>query len=269
MPEGAPLSCYVLTLDSERRLAQVLDSVSGVSDDLLVVDSGSRDRTLQIAKEAGARVVYREFDNFRDQRQYAISLCRHDWVLELDSDEVVSPSLRGRLLSLKACDFAPSGSPPDAFGIRREWYMLGKPVHCFYPSKCPDQPLRLYQKAKVAYGSSKIIHEAPGGHRTAQLIREPILHYTCDTLDDMYAKINRYSTLLALDMHRNGERSSWFKIVVYPWLLWLKFYVIRGGWHDGRLGLIHGRYVRDVVWQKYVKLMYDIEGPGGRAGARK
>jgi hypothetical protein len=166
---------------------------------------------------------------------------------------------QNRLRLLKARGFQLSDAAPDAFGIRREWFLLGRQIHCFYPSTCPDQPIRLYQREKVGYAAGKLVHEAPSGHHRTAAIPEPIFHYTCDTVDQMYAKLNQYTTLAALDMHLNGIRSNWLKISVYPWLLWLKFYFGRGGWRDGWLGLVHGRYVRDVVWQKYVKLKYDFE----------
>lgn len=255
--ESCLLSCYVLTKDSQRRLREVLSSIQGVVDDIVVVDSGSTDGTLDIVKEFGVRLAVREFDNFREQREYALSLCRHDWVLELDSDEVVSTALAGRLAALKLNGFAPDGRTPDAFGIRREWFVLGRKVHCFYPSRCPDRPVRLYRRSVFGYRSARGVHEALSGRGWVLPIAEPILHYTCDSIDQMYAKINQYSTLAALEMHREGRTSSWLGILVYPWVVWFKFYVLYGGWRDGGLGVVHGRYVRDSVWQKLVKLKYD------------
>jgi glycosyltransferase involved in cell wall biosynthesis len=259
------LSCYILTRDSERRLAQVLASVAGLADELLILDSGSRDGTREIAMRYGARFEFRAFDNFRDQRNFAISLCRNNWVLELDSDEVASRSLFERIAEVKAGGFA-HGGHPDAYGIRREWFLLGRPIHCFYPSRCPDQPIRLYRKDRVGYGRGKIVHETPVGFRTTARLNEPILHYTCDTIEQLYGKVGQYTTLLARDMWQNGVRSSWIKIHVVPWLLWLKFYLLRGGWRDKGLGSIHGRYVRDIVWQKYVKLKYDFEAANPESG---
>jgi len=251
------LSCYVLTRNSERRLREVLSSVQAVADDIVVVDSGSTDGTLDIVREFGVRLAVREFDNFREQREYALSLCRHDWVLELDSDEVVSTELFGRLAALKLNGFALDGRTPDAFGIWREWYLLGKRVHCFYPSRCPDRPVRLFRRSVFGYRSASGVHEALSGRGWVLPIAEPILHYTCDSIDQMYAKINQYSTLAAIEMHRQGKTASWLSIFAYPWLVWFKFYVLNGGWRDGGLGLVHGRYVRDSVWQKLVKLKYD------------
>lgn len=255
------LSCYILTYNSERRLSEVLASVADVVDEILILDSGSSDQTKEIALRFGARFETRPFDNFREQRKSALTRCAYDWVLEIDSDEVVSGPLRNRLLQLRAEGFSVNGAVPDAFGIRREWFLLGKRVHCFYPSRCPDWPIRLYRRSRAGYESGAIIHEAVSGYASTHPIREPILHYTCDTVDQMYAKVNRYTTLLAEEMRRKGVTGSAFRTTVFPWILWCKFFIGRGGWKDGRLGWIHGRYVRDVVWQKYAKLELDHDTP--------
>jgi glycosyltransferase involved in cell wall biosynthesis len=258
------LSCYILTYNSERRLDQVLVSVRGLADEVVLLDSGSSDHTAQIADSHGARWHSRTFDNFREQRRHALSLCQFDWVLELDSDEVVSPALAAQISTLKAQGFARDGRVPDAYGIRREWYLLGQRIHCFYPSKCPDRPVRLFRRSKAGYERGAIVHEAVTGYARAEPIDEPILHYTCDSIDQMYAKVNRYTSLLAEEMRRAGVVGHPLKTLVMPWLLWLKFYIGRGGWRDGRLGWVHGRYVRDIVWQKYLKLELD-EVPGSSA----
>src|SRR5262245_36478388 len=120
MQADSQLSCYILTRNSERRLAQVLEALGDLVDDLMMGDSGSSERTGESATRFGARFAFRRFDDFRRQRAYALSLCRCNWVLELDSDEVVSPALRERLRRIKASGFAAAGGPPpDAYGIRR------------------------------------------------------------------------------------------------------------------------------------------------------
>ena len=266
MAENSRLSCYVLTKDSQRRLNQVLESIGGLVDEIVILDSGSSDATEQIAARFAAKFHQRPFDDFRRQRAHALSLCSFNWVLELDSDEVVSPALAMRLKDLKAANFATASGTPDAYAIRREWYMLNKKIHSFYPSQCPDRPVRLFQRSKTGYTNAKAIHESVVGHAHAGRIDEPILHYTCDTFDQMYSKVNHYTTLLAKQMHQQGERASWLKILTYPWLIWFKYYVLYGGWRDGELGLVHGRYVRDTVWQKLIKLKFDFD-PARTAGS--
>ncbi len=252
---AAKLSCYIMTFNSERRLAAALRSVHGVADDLLVVDSGSTDNTEQIAQDHGARFVPRPFDDFTRHRRYCVSQCRYDWILTIDSDEVLSDALRERLIRLKA-DLAQIEA--DAFGIRREWYLLGRHIHCFYPSHCPDRPIRLFRRDKASYIEGRHVHEAMTGFAHAQPIDEAILHYTADSIDDIYAKLNLYSNLAAKDAWSQGKRSSWLKIALLPWALAAKWYLVDGGWKDGMIGVVHALYVRDMVYQKWLKLKLDM-----------
>jgi len=251
------LSCYILTYNSARRLDEVLHALNGVADEVIIVDSGSSDATKSIAKAHGARVVCHSFENFTDQRQFAVNVCSYRWVLAIDSDEVVTRKLAARLVALKADHFmTPNRS--EAFGIRREWYLLGRRIHCFYPSSCPDWPMRLFDKHKVHYVPGRHVHEALAGFSRSEAIDEPLLHYTSDSINDLYAKLNQYSTLAARDLAARQIRPSWMRIRIFPWLIWFEWYVVKGGWRDGAVGLIHARYLRDMVYQKYLKLRFDI-----------
>lgn len=244
------ISAYVLTYNSERRLRDVLGALAQVADELVVVDSGSRDATLSICEAAGAKVFHRPFDDFASQRNFALSCCSHPWVLEMDSDEVMSEDLI-RAIPRLAFDV-------DGYRIRRDWYALGRKVRCFYPSTCPDDPVRLYRKDKVRYEPAvRLIHEYPTGYASLGRIREPISHYTCDSVDEMYSKVNRYTTLLGAQARRESGRPPWWKVFVFPWLAWADWYLRKGGFRDGWVGAVHGRYVRDTVWQKYLKARVD------------
>lgn len=250
-----PLSCYILTYNSEHRLEQVLASLAGIADELLIVDSGSTDRTLVIAEQFGARILQRPFGDFTTQRSYAVSQCAHDWILSVDSDEVASTELARRLRDLRQRNLD-DDSAPDAFAIRRDWYVMGRRVHCFYPSHCPDFPIRLFDRRKATYRAGRLVHEAMAGFSKAERIDEPLVHYTCDTIDQMYGKMNLYTTLAAQDLRKHG-RPSILRTLLMPWLTWFKWYVITGGWKDGVVGAILARYAADTVYQKCIKARYD------------
>ncbi|HXR56797.1 MAG TPA: glycosyltransferase family 2 protein [Casimicrobiaceae bacterium] len=254
-----PLSCYVLTRDSERRLADALAAVRNIADEIVVVDSGSHDATLDIAREFGCRIVARTFDNFRNQRVFAEQECTHDWVLQVDSDEIVSQPLADEIGALKARAFdAGQEDAPDGFSVSREWLVLGRPVHVFYPVKAPDRVIRLFRRDRINHAGSRIIHEYPAGpdRRIVPLAGE-LLNYTCDSIDQLYSKIGLYTSLAAQDMQSRGESANALKIHLYPWLLAFRCYVLMGGWKDGELGRVHARYVRDTVYLKYLKLRHD------------
>lgn len=259
----ANLSVYVLTSNSERRLEQVLDAAAKISDEIVIIDSGSTDRTKEIAERFDAKFFYRKFDNFCGQRVYAESLCSNDWVLALDSDEVLSEKLIASIANLKQRLFNNNvAGAPDGFSIRRDWYFLGKKVNTFYPVIAPDFVVRLFNKQRISTKGSRIIHESLQiGNSSIDTIDEPIMHFSCDSIDQLYEKIDLYTKLSAQDMHQNGIQSSWIKINVFPWLIWVKWYFINGAWKDGGRGKILCKYARDTVYLKYIKLKHYSQYP--------
>jgi glycosyltransferase involved in cell wall biosynthesis len=237
----------------------VLESARSVADELLVIDSGSTDATLNIAERRGARILSRRFDNFRDQRVFAENHCAHRWILQLDSDEVLSEALQEEIRDLKHRDFDRGLSPqPEAFSIPRCWYFLGQPVRAVYPIVTPDSVVRLFCRDNMTHRGSRVIHEAVGYQvRHVVPLRSPLLHYTADTVDDLYAKIGLYTQLAAQDMAMRGVKASWLRVQVYPWLIWIQWHLVKGGWRDGEAGRILSRYARDTVYLKYLKLRHD------------
>lgn len=253
-----PLSCYVLTFNSERRLSQVLAAVKSVADEIIVVDSGSTDSTLSIAASYGARVLHRPFDNFRDQRVFAEDSCNYLWVLALDSDEVLSTELQETIKELKTNELSLSDSPPiDAFSIKYVWYFINQPVSAFYPVRSPQYIVRLFRRDRVSCRGSRMIHESLQlENASVRVLEQPIFHYSCDSIDGLYSKIGLYSKLSAEDMHAKGIKSSWLKIHLYPKLIWFRWYIVYGGWRDGAAGVVLSNYARDTTYLKYLKLKY-------------
>lgn len=247
------LSCYILTYNSALRIRAAIESVIGVADEIVVLDSGSSDATATICASLGVRFETRRFDDFGRQRAHAISLCSYPWVLSIDSDETLSPPLRARLLALKDGDFHVDGEQPEGFSISRRWFAFGRELHCYYPCVCPDHPVRLLRGDKVRFPEEVHVHEAPRGLATARHLPEPIDHHSVDSVDQMYAKVNLYTSLAAADILKRQGRPPFWKVIVYPWLIWVQWYLVKGGWRDGLFGWIHGRYVRDTVYLKYLK----------------
>jgi glycosyltransferase involved in cell wall biosynthesis len=261
-----PLSFYVLTQDSERHLAEILSPLRDVVDDMVVVDSGSRDRTCDLARALGARVVQRRFDNFRDQRQFAVQACRHRWVLFLDSDEVPDPPFVESLAELKRLGFRRPGAAPQAFRIRRRWFVLGREVRAFYPVSSPDFPVRLFRRDQVGLPADcGLIHESLTGYESLGTIGGSVRHDSVHSVEDLYDKVNHYSTLAARDMVRKKGIGSWFGLLVHPLGAWIKWYLRKGSWRDGRIGWICGCYAYDYTYLKYLKTFHECGEPRGKA----
>mgnify|MGYP001605402947 CR=1 FL=1 len=253
------LSCYILTKNSERYLAQILEPLASAIDDLLIVDSGSTDQTVAIAKKYGARVLVRPFDNFKSQRNFALENCQNNWVLSLDSDEVPNPEFIDQIKNLKLADFKYHGQTPDSFGIKRRWILFGKEVHAFLPCSCPDYPIRIFRKDKVTFGEgSNEVHETPTGSTLHVVLLEGcIFHYSCDSVFELFNKMNHYTTLAAREMKKKGRSTSWPDIFIHAFGAWVKWYFRKGGYKDGSVGLLLGIYAGLYTFFKYLKLKFD------------
>lgn len=244
-----PLSVYILTYNSERHLDKVLTAAKRVADDLLVVDSGSKDTTLEIAARHGARIAHRTFDDFRAQRLFANSLCLHQTVLFFDSDEIASDALIDEVMALKA-----SGFSHDAYTVRRDWVVRGRLVHALMPVGCPDYPIRIYHRDKTDF-TEHSVHENPIGHESVGHIESPMVHHTFETNSELMRKLDLYTDLASADLlaRRKWIGLLWFKQWISPVGAFGKWYILRGNWRDGRVGLMLGLYAFTYTHRKYRK----------------
>lgn len=224
-----------------------------------MLDSGSCDRTPIIAEQFNARFVYRALDNFKNQRNYALSLCQHDWVLSLDSDEIPTAEFIAELAYLKEINFRPVASEIDAYRIQRRWFVLGREVHNFYPSSCPDYPLRLFDKTRVCFdNTSNGVHETPAGFRACARMTGWVNHYCCDTVTELMDRLNYYSSLAAQDLKACNKRFSKASIFLSPISAWLKWYFSKKGYKDGRIGFLLAAYAAQYTFFKYLKYHFEI-----------
>jgi glycosyltransferase involved in cell wall biosynthesis len=249
-----PLSIYVLTYNSERHLDKVLTAAKRVADDLLVVDSGSNDATLAIAARHGARIVHRTFDNFRAQRLFANSLCLHQTVMFFDSDEIASDALIDEVMALKVSGFA-----HDAYAVRRDWLVRGTVVHALMPAACPDYPIRIYHRDKTDF-TEHSVHETPIGYESVGRIDSPLIHHTFETDSELTRKLDLYTDLAATDLvdRRMWIGVLWLKQWISPFGAFGKWYIRRGNWRDGRVGLILALYAFTYTHRKYRKALLMI-----------
>ena len=245
-----PLSVYLLTHNSEKYLHPLLSRLRPIADDLLLVDSGSTDHTLAIAGQYGCRVLHRPLDNFRNQREFALRSCSHNAVLMLDSDEIPDEALLKHLGELKQ-----SGFPLDAYELQRNWFVMHRPVHCLYPVPSPDWVVRLVKKDRVSFDErSRTVHEQPHGHRNLGRLRGAVSHHTFESRAELYRKLDQYTTLAAEDLVARGEVPGGLRRWLYPWAVWAKWYLAKGGWKDGRVGWLLGVYAYRYTAVKFQKL---------------
>ena len=239
------LSACLITLNEEHNLPRALSSLSEIADEIVIVDSGSTDRTEAIAREHGAAFVTRAFTGYAEQRNFAASCAANEWVMVIAPDEEISSELRTSLLNWKN---QPARAKVYEMA-RRTWY-LGKWIH--HSGWYPDWQRRLYCKAAAKY--SGLIHEALRFEGKPGRVAGDLLHYTVRTFAEHEAKVEKYSTLAAQQLLDDGKR-SWRAAVwlATPWSFFQNF-VLRGGFLDGYRGALISRMAARSVRLKYQKL---------------
>lgn len=248
------LSVYILTHNSESLLEKVLQPLTAIADDLLVVDSGSTDRTREIAEQYGARFIVNKFTTFKNQRNFAHDASLYDWVLALDSDEIVSEDFVREIKEMKAAGFA-----HDAYTITRYWIVQGVPVSSIFPVDSPDFPVRLIDRRKVHFGGrSGHVHESAEGYDTLGTIKGGVNHYTFETDEEIERKLHKYTALAAMDIANNPKSRRWYfpvtahyRLYFSPPMAWYKWYIRHKGYKDGVVGKKLGRYAFQYTYLKY------------------
>jgi glycosyltransferase involved in cell wall biosynthesis len=247
------ISVAIVAMDEEANIGRTLASVLWV-DEIVLVDSGSKDRTCEIARENGAHVVVEPWRGYVAQKQYAIDLCTKDWVLLLDADEEVSPGLAEEIRAAIA-----NPNPASGYKLPRKNLFLGRWIRHggFYP----DPKLRLFRRGQGfvtghdPHDRCELKQELPGeATRQTHQLKHALIHYTYPTLTLYLGHMNRYSSLGAQLAIAKGHRSfSFINIVLRPMATFVYNYFIRLGFLDGREGLLLHLYHASYVSWKYAK----------------
>ncbi|KAB2922789.1 MAG: glycosyltransferase family 2 protein [Bacteroidetes bacterium] len=227
------LSVAVITKNEEANIARCLESVRW-ADELVVVDSGSTDRTAELARSFGARVIVREWEGFSKQKEFALRSASHGWVLSLDADEEVTPELREELLGIIARPDALNG-----YEIPRKSFFLGTWMR--HGGWYPGYQLRLLRKDRTAM-NHRPVHEGFETEGPVGRCRGDINHYTYATLHQYIEKMNDYSSLDVSNKLRSGKRIAWYNVLLNPLSAFLRQYVSKQGFRDGYHGFLLAWY---------------------------
>lgn len=239
------LSVVIITLNAAGQLKGCLESAA-FADEVIVVDAGSADGTVDLATEYGARVIHQEWLGFGPQKQFAVSQAIHDWVLCLDADERVSGELR------EAISEVLENPRFDAYRMARCNRFMGRYLR--HGEGYPDWSLRLFD-CRRAQWSDDAVHEKVLFEGVVGTLRGDLLHDSCETLESYLAKQNRYTTLQAEQLYRQGKRVHVGQLVLSPLLRFVKFYLFRMGFLDGVPGLVHTLIGCFNSFAKYAKLI--------------
>ncbi|MGD8779432.1 MAG: glycosyltransferase family 2 protein [Ignavibacteria bacterium] len=236
------ISVTIITKNEQDNIEDCLKSVSW-ADEVIVVDSGSTDKTVEIAKKYTDKVYYKEWIGFADQKTYALSLASNHWVLSLDADERITGELKDEILNKGLGKF-------NGYYIRRKNYFLDKEIkQCGWGS---DYQLRLFLKGKTKL-TDRLVHEGFAVDGKLSRLQNQMIHLTHTDLKKTFAKINDYSTLEAVEkVHR--KKVNGFTIIFNPLVAFLQHYFIRKGFLDGVHGLMVSINHAMTKLQVYMKM---------------
>ena len=239
------LSVVIITLNEEANLARTLQSVSW-ADETIVVDSGSTDRTREIAESLRAMFHVEHWKGFAAQKNFALGKATCDWVLSLDADEEVEPALADEIRSTLAASPAAAG-----FWIPRKNFFLGRWIR--YGGFYPDPKLRLFRRGAGQF-EDRLVHEDARVTGPTATLKNHLLHRAYPTLDGYLDHMNHYSSLGAqMAVAQRPRAFSFADIVIRPRLTFFYNYILRGGFLDGREGLLLHLYHAEYVSWKYAK----------------
>jgi glycosyltransferase involved in cell wall biosynthesis len=241
------ISACIIAFNEADRIGDCLDSLA-FCDEWVVVDSGSTDATRGIAMAKGARVLQRDFDGYRSQKDFAVQSAAHDWVLCLDADERVDEVLRASILAARDAGFAAAAG----YRFNRLSDYFGKFLR--HGNAYPDRVLRLFDRRRGGWRGQREIHEAASVDGPIQTLAGDLLHFPYRSLEQQLAKTQRYALMMARHEFARGKRASWAKLVVSPaWRFW-RGYVFRLGFLDGWRGLVYAYVRANYVRQKAIML---------------
>jgi glycosyltransferase involved in cell wall biosynthesis len=244
------VSVVIITKNEEQKIAAALNS-SAWADEIVVVDSGSTDRTCEIAEQFGARVIVREWPGFSEQKQFAVDAAEYDRVFSLDADEIFSDELIAELEALKQL---PEDQLAAGYFVPRLSYYLRKPI--YHGGWYPDKQLRFFDRRKGRWNGA-IIHEAfklNEGGSSADLSCD-LLHYSVEDLahhDQMIGE--RYAPLAAKKMFDQGKRTSLFKIFISGIFAFVRAYIFKAGFLDGFPGFCIAYFAAHHAFLKQMML---------------
>lgn len=242
------VSAVIITKNEEKNITRCLDSLIGIADEIIVVDSYSEDKTPQICSEREVRFIQTEWKGYAETKNYGNSCASHPYILSLDADEALSKELQDEIIELKKQGFS-----SEAYIIKRMTNYCGKWIrHCGW---YPDWKLRLWKKDQGQWIGE--IHEKIelSGPVTVKELKNDILHYSYYSINEHIHQMIRYSDVAAKDDYRRKKRYGLCKLIFGPIIKFLKSYIIQRGFRDGFYGLVICSLSGMATFLKYAKIL--------------
>jgi len=238
------ISATIITFNEQTNIARAIESLR-CCDEVVLVDSGSNDRTMEIAAKLGARVVEAPWRGYAGQKNFAAEQAAHDWVLSIDADEALSEALEGEIWRIKK-----SGPGHDAYTMPRMAQYLGRWI--LHSGWYPDRKVRLYDRRKARW-TGEYVHESVQVDGSIGHLQCNLLHYTFSSISEHLKSMDRYTTLAAEELVARGRAVRWDDLALDPCWTFLQTYFLRAGFLDGTEGLTIAFMAAFYNFLKYAK----------------
>jgi glycosyltransferase involved in cell wall biosynthesis len=241
----ATLSAIVITKNEAENIAECLESLSFV-DEIVVIDSGSKDGTEEIARQFTNKVYITEWKGYAGAKQHALDQCTGEWIFWLDADERVTPELAEEMKSAICQEFSFSG-----YMMPRKAYFLGRWIR--HGGWYPGYVIRLFRRGCGTFSQERV-HERLMVNGPIGALEEPLLHYTDRSINHYFNKLNMYTSLAAEDLKGKDRKTSVLDLIVRPIHWFVRMYILRAGFLDGVQGFLLAVFSSSYVFTKYAKL---------------
>jgi glycosyltransferase involved in cell wall biosynthesis len=238
------LSVIIITKNEEKNIRRCLESVK-FADEIILVDSGSTDKTLEIAREFTSNIHSTDWPGYGQQKNRALNLATKDWLLSLDADEEVSSDLQKKIKWVLS-----ASTSSDAYKIFRPVIFMNRLIK--YASGA-DFSVRLFKRQRARF-TDDVVHETLIVNGTTGKLFEPIYHYSFGDVATILTKMNKYTTLVAEQRAARGLRGSIFKAITHSLSMFLKVYILKRGFLDGTPGFILAVSFAEGSYYRYIKL---------------
>jgi glycosyltransferase involved in cell wall biosynthesis len=238
------ITATIITLNEERNIERAIESLR-CCDEILIIDSGSVDRTVELAQKLGARVVEAGWRGYAGQKNWAAEQATHDWILSLDADEALSEALEAEIWNLKK-----NGPRFDAYTMPRLAQYCGRWI--LHSGWYPDRKIRLYNRHKAKWVGD-FVHESLEVQGRLGHLDTNLLHFTCDSLSEHVKTVDRYTTLAAQELAARKVHISWLRLIFDPPWTFFRTYFLRLGFLDGLEGIMIAYMAAFYAFLKYSK----------------
>lgn len=242
------ISVVIVCKNEEAEIGRCLQSLGGLTDDIVVLDNGSTDNTVNIVKQTGARLIEGNWEGFGRTKNKATRFAKHDWILNLDADESIDDELKNSLSGL------PLSDDNEVYEIRFKNFFGNKYLR--FGEWGDDKHIRLFNRNRVNWNEAQV-HEglllSPG--IKVKRLKGYVLHYTVRDKAEFADKMFKYASLSAEKYAEQGKKSSWFKLKLAPAFAFIKYYVFKLGFLDGKEGFICARMTSYYTHVKYARLL--------------